>query len=216
MSNYIDKLRNIPSRQKVGRKDGSSQRERKPLDSKLTFIPFPEQRWTFEEGSRICLNDLDVREIIRDERESVSVLSGLSQGLHHYQQYVWSINGKGYARFNGAIASLQGTILGRLVGMYEGLTDGVHVECQGDDFWINDINLRSLLKLYWRRPTEKARRYLMGLRDKLALILSRQRTSNRYDGIHHQACKLFNEISLAVEHLPPDAPYRLVSGERSA
>lgn len=216
MFNYIDKLRNIPSRQKVGRRDGVRDREQRPLDRKLTFTPFPDECWTFEGGCRICLNDVDVREIIGDERESVPILTGLAQGLYDYQQHVWSRNGKGNSRFNGAVASLQGTILDRLSGLYDGLTDGVRVECQGEDFWINNVNLRSVLKLYWQRPTEKVRRYLAGLRDKLALILSRPRSSTKYDGVHLKADGLLDEISLAVEHLPPDAPPRLVSGKRSA
>ena len=216
MFSYIDKLRNIPSRQKVGRREGSSAQEKRPLDRKLTYTPFPDENWTFEGGCRICLNDVDVREIIRDGRENVPILSGLLQGLYDYQQHVWSRNGKGHSRLNGAVASLQGTILDRLGGLYDGLTDGVRVECQGDDFWINNVNLRSVLELYWRRPTEKVRRYIAGLRDKLALILSRQRSTTRYDGLHLNADGLFDEISLAVEHLPPDAPPRLVSGKRSA
>ncbi len=144
------------------------------------------------------------------------LLSGLSQGLHDYQQHVWARGGKGFSQFNATVTSLQDRILGRLGGMYDSLSDGITVEFSGEDFWLNNVNVRSVLKLYWLRPTEKARRYLMGLRDKLTLILERRRTTSRHDGVRLSAKRILDELTLAVEHLPADAPLLLSDGSGDA
>ena len=76
--------------------------------------------------------------------------------------------------------------------------------------------VRKVIHIYYRRPNEKARRYLMSIRDKLSLILSRVRTSKRYDAVYKEATSLFDDISLAIEYIPADAPPRLYGRERSA
>lgn len=215
MFNYIDKLRNVPSRSKVGRRGRSTRSSEPVLDERLSFKPFPDESWTFEDESHVLLNDADVGELVSEEKDDVKVLSGLSQGLSEYQNFIWSKGGKGFGRFNAAVTSLQDRILGRLGGLYDGLTGGVNIEYSGEDFWINNVNVRSVLKLYWQRPNEKARRYLMGLRDKLDLILSRQQSSTRNDAITLQSKRLFEEITRALEYMPADAPPRLESHLRN-
>ena len=215
MFNGINKLRRTSTNSRLGRRGRTSRKADPQLDERLSFKPFPDESWTFEGDSHVFLNDEDVGEMVREERDDVRVLSGLSQGLSEYQNFVWSKGGKGFGKFNATVTSLQDRILGRLGGLYDGLTGGVNVEYSGEDFWINNVNVRSVLKLYWQRPTEKARRYLMGLRDKLDLILSRQRSSTKNDAIALQSKQLFEEITRALEYMPADAPPRLESHLRN-
>ena len=186
-----------------------------PLDHQLTFTPNHDERWTYR-GGRVFLNDTDVRELVCEEANNVGVLCGVSQGLCEYQNHVWEKGGKALADFNGAVCCIQDRISGRLGSIYDGLTGGVRFECDGDDFWINNVNVRSVLNLYRIKPTDKARRYLFGLQEKLGLILSRRQSSTRYDGVRDRARKLYSEIESALGQVPADAPLCLVDGRRSA
>lgn len=216
MGDYINRLRRLNPRGKVSGSDCATGASDLPLDHRLSFSPEKDERWSFKDESRILLNDADVGEMIGENANDVGLLCGFSQGLYQYQQHVWSKGGKSLAKFNGVILSLQDTILGRLGCIYDGLTGGIRFECDGRDFWINNVNVRSVLSLYRLRPTDKARRYLIGLRDKLGLILSRQQSSTRYDGVHSQAREVFDEISMVLEFIPSDAVPRLVAGGRSS
>lgn len=215
MSGFVNRLSGLNRRGRIWGGEGVSRESDLPLDHQLTFSPQKDEKWTYQDN-RVYLNDTEVREIIHENPNDAGVLSGLSQGLSEYQQYIWSRGGKEFGRFNGTIASLQDTCLGRLGTIYDGLTVGIRFECVGDDFWINNVNVRQVLGLYVQHPTDKARRYLLSIQQKLDLILSRQHSSTRYDGIHARARQLYLEVSSALEYLPADAPLRLGDGRRSA
>jgi hypothetical protein len=190
----------------VERASGSSDL---PLDHQLTFSPAPDERWTYEEGRGLMLNGESVKEMVRDSGGDVRTLCGLSQGLSEYQQFVWGRGGKDRANFNGQVHALQDVIMGRLGSLYDGLTGGVHFEWRGDEFWVNNVNIRSVIKLYMSRPTETSRRYLEGLKQKLSLILSKQHSSTKYDAVQGEAGRLFNEISMVLQCVPATSVPRL-------
>lgn len=217
MSLDVNRLKELGRRFKVTGGSGASRAVESdlPLDHQLTFSPQRDERWTYEEG-RVFLNDVDVREVMCEGTNNIGVLCGLSQGLCEYQQHVWEKGGKEFAKFNGTVSCLQDTISGRLGTIYDGLTGGVRFECNGEDFWINNVNVKSVLNLYRIKPTDKARRYLYGLKEKLGLILSRRQSSTRYDGVHDRARQLYSEIGSALEFVPADAPLCLGDGRRSA
>ncbi|HQC51198.1 MAG TPA: hypothetical protein PKW68_05300, partial [bacterium] len=93
----------------------------------------------------------------------------------------------------------------------ERVTGGINFELQSGEFWVNNINVRKAIQLFYQRPTEKVRIFLMGLRDKLALILSGSRSSKRYDGVEREVSALYSDICFALEYIPADAPPRLVA-----
>lgn len=209
MASFINRLSKVIPGARQGDGQKATSCEDLPLDHQLSFTPEKDEKWTFEEGRGVMLNDEQVKEILAENGNDVRTLCGLTQGLYEYQQYVWSKGGKEREKFNGSVASLQDSILGRLGHLYDGLTAGVHFECEGADFWVNNVNIRSVLKLYMLKPTESARRYIEGLRDKLALILSRQQTSTKYDAVYEQAVQLFHEVSMVLECVPAYGPPRL-------
>jgi hypothetical protein len=180
-----------------------------PLDHRLTFKPEADEHWTFEEGRGLLLNGEDVRTIVRDAPNDVRTLCGVSQGLDDYQQFVWARGGKDKAAFNGAVGALQHAIVGRLGSLYEGLTGGLHVEWTGEDFWINNVNVRAVVKLFALRPTDAGRRYLEGLQQKLDLILSRRRLSRKDDAVAAEAKRLHDEISVVLQCVPSTSHPRL-------
>lgn len=208
MIGTLNRLRT--QRTSVGRRGEAKARNTDlPLDHQLTFEPSPDERWTFEEGSKICVNGEDVAEAIRENKQDVRLLVGVANRLSAYQQHVWERGGKGMAAFNGRVSAIQNSIAGRLSNLYDSLTGGMHVECVGEDFWLNNINVRSVIGVYLQRPTEAARRYLEGLRDKLALILTRRQSSKQYDALRSQAERLYAEVSLVLQCAPSSHVPRL-------
>jgi len=207
MINYINKLGRVTGKRTDASK-GPSRATDLPLDHQLTFNPSPDERWTYRDGA-ILLNDMDVKEIVRESGNEVGVLCGVSHALNDYQHFVWSKGGKGNAPFNGLVNSVQHTIQGRLINLFDGLTGGIHFEWLGEDFWINNVNVRSVIKLYMLRPTEAARAYLEGLRDKVGLILSRRNASTRYDAVYDEAQQLYDEIDIVLQTVSPAGVPRL-------
>lgn len=209
MSSYIERLNRLIPKGWISGKGDATGCTDIPLDHRLSFSPAFDEKWTFEDERRIRLNGVDIEEVIKDGTHDPGLLCGISQGLREYQEYVSSGGGGTKEKFNAVVNSLQVTVIGRLGAIYDGLVDGVRFECNDADFWINDINVRKVLRLYTLRPTDKARRYLAGLQNKLGLILSGRRDSTRYDGISGRAKELFDEISLALQYIPADAPLGL-------
>ncbi len=186
------------------------------LDSRLSYNSEEgeSEKWTFE-NNRILVDDEDVGDIVNRHAHDIGVLSSVSYGLEKYRQFVWAIN-KGNDQFNGAVQGLQEKVLGRMGNIYDDITGGVRFELNRDRLWINNVDVRSVINLYRLRPTHKARAYLKGLRDKLGLVLSRQKSSNRIDGVHSKASQVMAEISAALLQQPADEPPRQLTAGRSA
>lgn len=201
MLNALNRLKSSGSK-RTDRARESGRTSDLPLDRRLSFTPSRDERWNYDDGA-ILLNDMDVKEVVRECSNEVGVLCGVSEGLNEYQHFVWSKGGKEYAAFNGVVDAVQHTIQGRLTNLFDGLTGGVHFEWMGEDFWINNVNVRSVVKLYALRPTQAAKCYLEGLRDKVGLILSRRQASTRYDAVYEEAQSLYEEIDHVLNTVSP-------------
>lgn len=214
MLNIVNKFRRIDRKGRISDDDRTEGASDLPLDKRVTFDPSPDEHWSFEDDGRIHLNDLDIMQLVDEERHDVRFLCGVSSGLHQYQLFVWGKGGKVMKDFNAQVAALQDKIHLRLGGIYDDLTGGIHPEVDDGELWVNNINVKKVLRLFYRNPSEKFRRYLMGIRDKLNLILSSRRSSSSYDVVYKQANMLFKDVNLALEYIPADAPPRLVSRDR--
>lgn len=203
MGSDINRIRNQPNKVRYGEGERTEGASDLPPDHRLTFCPARDEKWTFE-GDHVCFNGFDANELINESGSDVQYLCGLSAALDQYRQHIWGNGGKSAAKFNGTVNALLEKILGRLGSIYDGIFSGVRFEYSGSGFWVNDVNISAVLKLYKLRPTCKARCYLVGLRNKLGLIISAQNGSARYDGILGKAEKLFNEISRTLDNIAPD------------
>lgn len=204
MINKINRLREERIKERSGEEVGGA--SDLPLDHRLSFNPTKDERWSFE-GDHVLFNGDDVNELINEFSNDIHCLNNLSASLDQYRQYVWMRGGKSMGKYNGTVNALLEKILGRLGNIYDGLVGGVKFEFSKGDFWVNNINVRAVLSLYRLRPTRKARCYLVGLRNKLALILCSQNGSPHYHGISAEAERLFNEISCALDQIPTDDDY---------
>lgn len=195
---------------------GSEKAESKdlPLDHQLTFNPAYDEEWRYRNG-HVFVNGEDADELINRNPRDISFLHGMNICLDRYQKHVWERGGQGRSKFNAAINSLQGKVVGRLGSIYDGLVGGVEYEFVDDVFWINNINVKAVVTLYSLRPTRKAREYLKGLRTKLFLIIARRQSNARVNGINGVIHELIGEIDDVLKaYIPTDTPL-LVSDTRS-
>ncbi|MBU0706686.1 hypothetical protein KJ807_05740, partial [Patescibacteria group bacterium] len=101
-----------------------------------------------------------------------------------------------------------------LANIYGEITGGVRVECNSDgSFWLNNIEVKKLLTLYSSRPTEKAKLYLEGMKNKLCWIIQSKNVTNKNDGIRAVAQSMVAQIEETLERVPtrkllPDAHSR--------
>lgn len=203
MSSEIGKIRSLPGKIGFGPSGKTEGATDLPLDHRLTFSPSKDEKWTFEDN-QIFLNGQDANEVINEMGEDIHGLNCISAALDEYRQFVWSKNGRSLGKFNGKVNALLEKVLGRMGSIFDGIIGGVRFEYSNGDLWVNNINLRTVLNLYKLRPTQKAKCYLVGLRNKLALILGSQNGNPRYDGVTAEAERLFNEISCVIDQIPPD------------
>jgi hypothetical protein len=156
-------------------------------------------RWTFS-GGKICLNGDDVSRLITN-REDIATWMGLAEGLTEYRKKVASAARAvdQFARFDAMINALITKIYGRLKKAYDQKLTGLSWTFENGQLILNGINIRRFLALYRIRKTEKARKFLKGLRGKLSVLLENRRESPDYERIHDLVEALHREIDEELE-----------------
>ena len=215
MSSEINRIRDLAGRIRFRSGERTEGATDLPLDHRLTFCPSKDEKWQFKDD-HLYLNDDDVNGLINEVGNDIRCLCNLSAAIDQYRNYVWSKGGKSEGKFNGLVNALLEKIIGRLGAIYDGLFKGLRFEYNNGEFWINDINIYAVLKLYRIRPTSKARCYLIGLRNKLGLIISAQNGSAHYDGVKSIAEELFREISCTLDQISPDDVGRALPPHRTS
>jgi hypothetical protein len=185
----------------------SSQATELPIDHQLTFSREANEQWSFKDG-HIFLNNEDVEDMLDSAHDDVSFQSAVSEAVSEYRDFVWK-NGNGhFAKFAARADAIQSKILSNMKRIYDEKTCGIRLTL-GDGAWLfNNINIRALLAMYHIRPTEKARRFLSGLKSKLGLILVNRNGSPSYERVNNLIRSLYNEVENALDDAAPiDAHY---------
>ncbi|MDO8462557.1 MAG: hypothetical protein Q7S98_06870 [Deltaproteobacteria bacterium] len=169
-------------------------------DSALTFVR-EGQRWTFNNG-RVYLEGHDVGSLIADGKLGVSYWVAIAEGLNDYKKKVGTSAREviGFAKFAALIDALLEKILGQMRKNYNEKIFGLKWQLQDGQFILNGINVRSFLALYRLRKTEKAKRFLKGLRGKLASIQGGARGNSDYEKVQDVVDDLVQEIDETLEN----------------
>lgn len=174
-------------------------------------------RWTFA-GGKIAVQGHDLNRVISDGAADIGMMLGIAEGLNDYRKRVTSATRDvdQFARFEAVIEALLGKILGKLKRVYDQKMSGLSWRLEHGQLILNGINVRSFLALYRIRKTDKARRFLKGLKGKLAVLLENRSQSPDYERIREAVDELYREID---EELAADdaesaarASRRLLSG----
>jgi hypothetical protein len=174
------------------------------LDRDLTFYR-DGLRWTFASG-RICIDGMEVGRLINDNPENVGFFMGLAEGLNDYRKRI-AVSRRSqdqFAKFEATVDALLTKILGKLKKFYDQKMSGLSWTLQNGQLILNGINIRSFLSLYRIRKTDKARRFLKGLRSKLEALMENRRESPDYERIRDIVTDIHREID--AEFMAEEAP----------
>ncbi len=159
-------------------------------------------RWSFNEG-KVCVDGRDVSRLISDKPGDIGYWMGLAEGLHEYRKRISQAAREidQFTRFEAVIEALMGKILARLKKVYDQKLSGISWSLQNGQLILNGINIRSFLALYRIRKTDKAKKFLRGLKTRMAVLLENRRESPDNERIREILEDLFREIE---EELGPD------------
>ena len=163
-------------------------------DRDLTFFR-DGAKWTFSSG-KIQVDGLDVNRLINDNPENVGFYMGVAEALNDYRKRIVTSRRQSdqFARFEAMVEAILGKLLGKLKKFYDQKMSGLSWTLQNGQLILNGINIRSFLALYRVRKTDKAKKFLKGLRTKLASLLENRRESPDYERIREIIQALYQEI----------------------
>lgn len=158
------------------------------------------QSWTYSDG-RIYVDGYDVGEMIADDEATVSTLIGVASGLDDYKKLVQRRPQRvsGAPRFIALVDALLEKVLGRVKSIYDDKIFGVSWQLKGDALIVNGINVSSFLALYRVRKTEKARNFLLGLRQKVESLIANPAGSMRNERARRTLLALKRDIDAELE-----------------
>lgn len=166
--------------------------------------------WKFRDG-KVLISGLNAEQLISNRSEDVGYWMGLAEGMVEYRKKVmrYARENDRLRRFGFVIEGLLGKILGRLKKVYDQKTSGIHWSMEDGQFIMNGINIRSFLALYRVRKTDKARKFLRGIRGRLFVLLENRQESPDYERIRNVVEDLRQEIDglLAPEETPRPIGY---------
>ncbi len=132
------------------------------------------ETWQFQEG-QVKLRGYALTDILKIENLEIGQWLALAGGLYEYRKQVGRISRKShqYAWFEKVVENLLHQILKQLKKAYDQKMLGMEWSLEtGRQLILNGINVRSFLALYRVRKTEKAKKYLRGLRARLEALLT--------------------------------------------
>lgn len=176
-----------------------------PLDHQLSFRSDAGDTWQFD-GQHVLQNGADVEEKVDHPRAGVRDWEDISASLNIYKDVVHHRAPSRFARLVAAIDRIQGRILFHMKRIFDEKMGAVQLRWGDGAALLNNVNIRALMALYHVRPTEKARRYLDGLKSKLALILSGAHASPAYARVRPLAQDLYDEITDSLARPTLDCP----------
>lgn len=202
----IFKIKDRVDKASLGSSQPSTGASDLPLDHQLTFDRNASEKWTFKDGY-ICLNGEDIEALLDMEHNDVKFQSAVSDAVSEYKDLVWRKGSGLYIKFAIRADSIQDKILCNMKRIYDERTGGVRLAWGDGSYLLNNINVRALLALYHVRPTEKARKFLSGLKAKLALILVNKNGSPQFERVHTVIQSLYAEVDHAISATPIDGHY---------
>jgi hypothetical protein len=156
-------------------------------------------RWSFS-GGKILLDGQELNRLMTHNPADMGFYMGVAEGLYDYRKKVVASarNSDQFAKFEAIIEALLGKILGQLKKFYDQKISGLSWTLQNGQLILNGINIRSFLALYRIRKTDKARKFLKGLRGKLVVLLENKRESPDYERIREVVQEVYHEMDIEL------------------
>lgn len=106
----------------------------------------------------------------------------------------------------GQIAGLVEAYIAKIMRIlkrkYDEKTDGLSYSLDTDgQLILNGMNVTSFVDMAGRYPSNKARLFLQGLKNRLAIILSNKSNNSNYEKIRDATLRLFSDIDLEIKRI---------------
>ncbi|MFO1518513.1 MAG: hypothetical protein U1F57_02420 [bacterium] len=193
-------------------------------------IPLPERQvqdrpadsWEFQNGNthfnyvngRILMNKQDLAKLISENLThlTASYWTQISRRLEDYRQ--WALRHvsdvEQLAMFAAMVHALLTKIGGRLKKKFDEKIDGISFQLEEGQLLLNGINIHAFIEMAKRHPTQKAKIFLKGIKNRLGVMLSNRFGNPNYEKIRTTCEELFAEIdrelvrpAQEIIYLPP-------------
>ncbi|MBI2344421.1 MAG: hypothetical protein HYV02_08845 [Deltaproteobacteria bacterium] len=178
--------------------------EQPPVDAHATFQAGPQEEWTYR-GGRLYLNNAEIEEYTDPAHPDIPAWCHLIDALHAYRDWAFTRGVPHFRRMAFAINGAQEKILKQMRRLYELQIGGMTLTLGDGTVLLNNVNIRALLAMYHVRPTNKARKFLEGMRSKLALILCHHNDSPQVSRVARVVQDLYDEIGRSLTRETIDA-----------
>ena len=172
--------------------------------------------WKFVNG-RLSVGGSDLNQLLNlpfhpsQGEADLSLWFGLADGLYDYRKKVLKLlrNTDQLSKFSAMVDAMLGKISSRLQKVYDQKMSGMSWFVDQDQLILNGINIRSFLALYRIKKTDKAKKFLKGLKGRLAVLLENRQGSQDYERVRDVVEKFYDEIDreLSAETTPPPLRY---------
>lgn len=189
--------------------------------SRPSPIPSPQGEWNFTNG-KIYLNGQDVSQLIEQGlKNSGIILSKLANDLDAFRQYYFRRNSQRkkkkvgdeiieeemdptgeLGQLSALVDALIGKIMRTIKKKYDQTKDGLAFELDKDgQLNLNGMNVTSFIAMARQYPGKKAKIFLKGLKNRLAVILSNKSRNPNYERIRGVVMRIYREIDREIERI---------------
>jgi len=211
---YFDKIRERFKKTDIkGSSEPLHNTQDLPLDHQLTFRRDTEENWSFKDN-RIYLNNEDIEDVLEEESNNIRFQSAVTDAISEYKEYVRLKGGKNTDKFFVRAESILDRILCNMKRIYDEKMGGVSLRFGDGAYLLNNLDIRRVIALYNVRPTEKARKFLDGLKTKLALILVNRNGSPGFERLNKVVKELYAEVDTVLHNRAPIDIHRLPVNSR--
>lgn len=188
----------------------------------------PSETWEFRRGAftfnfmdgKILMNQQDLSKLISENLRNLATAywTQVARRLEEYRQWVLRhiSDPEQLAMFAAMMYSLLNKIEGRVKKKYDETIDGVAFYLEDGQLLLNGINVSAFVQMAGKHPTKKAKVFLKGLKNRLALMLSNRFGNPNYERIRSVIEELSAEIDKELSkpmndviYLPPKSGERL-------
>jgi hypothetical protein len=170
----------------------------------------PYETWEHREGNttfnflngKILMNQQDLSKLISENvaHLAASYWTQVARKLENYRQ--WSLrhvnDPEQLSVFAALVQALLSKIARRLKKKFDEKMDGLSFHLEDGQLLLNGINVHAFIQMAQKHPTQKAKIFLKGLKNRLGLMLSNRFGNPNYEKIRESVEELFAQIDLEL------------------
>lgn len=164
------------------------------------------QNFDYRQG-KILLNGQNLSQLISENLTHLGAnyWTALSKRLALYRDWatIAADDAEALGKFLALMHAFLTKIYQRIKKKFDETLDGVSFHLEDGELLLNGVNVHSFLKLAKRHRNEKARIFLKGLRNRLAVLQSNRSGNSNYEKIRETVDGLALAIEAELQNYPP-------------